>query len=245
MPTELLITGPTQPVARFLCAHGAGGAMTSPFLETMAKLLAERGIATIRFEFAYESIDKELPAEITLLPSGEERFRRYIPFKNFVNTIEDYPYPYVIGKLGWEVPCMVPSDWESFNVQGPNAPAMLEDWKAAQEHLSRATTLDPSMAASWWALGAAQMEDGILDEAERNVKWALRLRDSSHFRRTLALILMKRGKLGEAEQVHLQGLELKPESHERWESYACFLEDLRRQSEAEVAYQKARLFRGN
>src|SRR2546422_11646582 len=90
---------------------------------------------------------------------------------------------------------------------------------------------NPGMAASWWALGAAQMEDGILDEAERNVKEALRLRDSSHFRGTLALILMQRGKLGEAEQVHSQGIELKPESHQRWESYACFLDDLRRHSE--------------
>ena len=53
MPPELLITGSPQAPARFLCGHGAGAAMTSPFLETMAKLLAERGIATIRFEFAY------------------------------------------------------------------------------------------------------------------------------------------------------------------------------------------------
>jgi Flp pilus assembly protein TadD len=121
----------------------------------------------------------------------------------------------------------------------------LGDWKAAQRHLSRAATLAPARGAFWWALGAVQREDGKLAQAERNVNEALRLRDATHFRRTLALILMERGKLAEAEQVHLKGLELKPESPGRWEAYACFLDDLGRQSEAEAAYKKARLFTGN
>jgi uncharacterized protein len=38
---------------RFLCAHGAGAGMETPFLKVVAELLAERGIATYRFEFAY------------------------------------------------------------------------------------------------------------------------------------------------------------------------------------------------
>jgi putative membrane-bound dehydrogenase-like protein len=75
--------------------------------------------------------DKELPKEITLLPSGEERFRRYIPFKNFVNTIEDYPYPYVIGRMCWEFPCVVPSDWSAQHVQKPNNPGTVRDLKLA------------------------------------------------------------------------------------------------------------------
>jgi predicted alpha/beta-hydrolase family hydrolase len=53
MAPEMLTTGPPETFARLLCAHGAGAAMTSPFLETMAALLAERAVATIRFEFAY------------------------------------------------------------------------------------------------------------------------------------------------------------------------------------------------
>jgi predicted Zn-dependent protease len=56
---------------------------------------------------------------------------------------------------------------------------------------------------------------------------------------------MQRGKLGEAEQIHLRGIDLKPESPDRWESYACFLEDVGRQGEAQAAYKKARLYRGN
>ena len=49
----LLETGPDVATAALILAHGAGAAMTSPFLETMAGLLAERAIKVVRFEFAY------------------------------------------------------------------------------------------------------------------------------------------------------------------------------------------------
>ena len=51
--TEFLRTPADTPIARLLLAHGAGAAMDSAFLEQMAKLLAERGIETWRFEFPY------------------------------------------------------------------------------------------------------------------------------------------------------------------------------------------------
>lgn len=75
--------------------------------------------------------DTELPKEITELPNGSERFRRYVPFANFVNTIEDYPYPYIIGGLCWEFPCVTPSDWSAQFVQKPNNPDTVRDWKLA------------------------------------------------------------------------------------------------------------------
>ena len=50
---ELLKTGPADAAVHFLCAHGAGAGMETPFLAAIAALLAERGIATWRFEFAY------------------------------------------------------------------------------------------------------------------------------------------------------------------------------------------------
>ncbi|PYM16818.1 MAG: dehydrogenase, partial [Verrucomicrobia bacterium] len=68
-------------------------------------------------------------------------FRKYFPaetntitklsLKWFGTTIEDYPYPYVIGKLCWEFPAMVPSDWEANNAHGPNNPTTVADWKTA------------------------------------------------------------------------------------------------------------------
>jgi uncharacterized protein len=51
--TEFLTTGPSEAKTRLILAHGAGATMTSPFLETMARLLAERGIEVSRFEFDY------------------------------------------------------------------------------------------------------------------------------------------------------------------------------------------------
>jgi len=50
---DFLVAGPPDPSARFLCAHGAGAGMATPFLAAMATALGERGIATLRFEFAY------------------------------------------------------------------------------------------------------------------------------------------------------------------------------------------------
>ncbi len=50
--TELLWTGPESgPV--LVLAHGAGAAMDSAWMNRVCDLLAERGIRTARFEFAY------------------------------------------------------------------------------------------------------------------------------------------------------------------------------------------------
>jgi predicted alpha/beta-hydrolase family hydrolase len=51
--SQLLDSGPADGTARLILAHGAGAPMTSPFMETCARLLAERGIAVTRFEFGY------------------------------------------------------------------------------------------------------------------------------------------------------------------------------------------------
>ena len=48
-----------------------------------------------------------------------------------MNTIENYPYPYVIGRLCWEFPCMTPSDWQGFNLHQANNPLTVRDWQAA------------------------------------------------------------------------------------------------------------------
>ena len=75
--------------------------------------------------------DPSLPRELVLDSDGGERFRKYLPFPSFVNTIENYPYPYVIGKLCWEFPCIVPSDWEAQHLHKANNPRTVEDLKAA------------------------------------------------------------------------------------------------------------------
>ncbi len=85
--------------------------------------------------------DPTLPRELVVDADGRERFRKYLPTRppgpgkrdmaSFATTIEDYPYPYVIGKLCWEFPPMAPSDWEAFNLQGPTNAVTLADFKAS------------------------------------------------------------------------------------------------------------------
>ena len=75
--------------------------------------------------------DPELSDQLIKNERGEPRFRHYLPFKSFVNTIENYPYPYIIGDACWEFPCVVPSDWEAQNVQQPNNPDTIRDLKRA------------------------------------------------------------------------------------------------------------------
>ncbi|MEK7684572.1 MAG: PVC-type heme-binding CxxCH protein [Verrucomicrobiota bacterium] len=87
------------------------------------------------------SKDAAVPRELVVDPDGREKFRKYLPAQtnaltrlslhSFVTTIEDYPYPYVIGKLCWEFPAMIPSDWEAQNLHGTNNPITVRDWKAA------------------------------------------------------------------------------------------------------------------
>ena len=71
--------------------------------------------------------DETLPRELVADDEGKPRFRRYLPFPSFVNTIDNYPYPYVIGRKCWEFPCVVPSDWEAQNIQQPNNPLTVAD----------------------------------------------------------------------------------------------------------------------
>ncbi len=85
--------------------------------------------------------DSALPRELVRDADGREKFRKYLPAQtnasvkvsmgSFTTTIEDYPYPYVIGKRCWEFPAMVPSDWEAFNLHGSTNATTLADWKSA------------------------------------------------------------------------------------------------------------------
>ncbi|MBL8345815.1 MAG: dienelactone hydrolase family protein [Rubrivivax sp.] len=48
-----LLVAPPEPAAGFVLAHGAGAGMTHAFMEGLAQGMAERRIATLRYQFAY------------------------------------------------------------------------------------------------------------------------------------------------------------------------------------------------
>ncbi|NRA95550.1 MAG: VCBS repeat-containing protein, partial [Planctomycetes bacterium] len=76
--------------------------------------------------------DPALPLDVVEDRAGRPRFAKYLPRdRSFVNTIENYPYPYVIGRVAWEFPCVVPSDWEAQHLHGPNKSETVIDLLAA------------------------------------------------------------------------------------------------------------------
>ncbi len=80
----------------------------------------------------FTSNDPALPRHLTQDADGREKFKKYTPVdRGFVNTIFNYPYPYVIGKRCWEFPCVAPSDWSAQHRQKPFNPQTVADWKAA------------------------------------------------------------------------------------------------------------------
>jgi putative membrane-bound dehydrogenase-like protein len=123
-----------KPVAfRMPCCDSLNTPSPRFYAEIMGKVSPEGNFLSIDSSVfnVFTPDDPSLPRELVFDPDGRERFRKYLPFPSFVNTIENYPYPYVIGNLCWEFPCIVPSDWEAHHLHGPNNPKTVADLKAA------------------------------------------------------------------------------------------------------------------
>jgi uncharacterized protein len=65
LTVAFLSTSPARPIARFVCAHGAGAAMDSPFLNTISALLGERKPPP-----RAERLMDEYRAAVDALPAG-------------------------------------------------------------------------------------------------------------------------------------------------------------------------------
>lgn len=81
--TEIMSLGDIGAPVHLLLAPGAGASMTSPFLETMAALIAERGVRVSRFSFAYLSprasaTRRPPPRAETLVPEFQRAIERVL-----------------------------------------------------------------------------------------------------------------------------------------------------------------------
>lgn len=89
----------------------------------------------------FTSDDVSLPRELVLDADGRERFHRFvtgIPFtKLFVNTVANYPYPYLINGLLWELPPAMPGDAHGVHAYGMGNQRVLDDWKRALDIVVR------------------------------------------------------------------------------------------------------------
>jgi len=98
-----LLCGPARPLACYVLAHGAGAGMAHPFMAAMASGLAERHVATLRYQFPYmekgsRRPDPPLLAQATVRAAVTEAARLLrTPAANWL---------YVIGRLkpGTSVP---------------------------------------------------------------------------------------------------------------------------------------------
>ena len=76
--------------------------------------------------------DPTVPRELVVDADGREKFRKYIPVdRMMVNYVEDYCYPFVIDRLCWEFPALMPSDWDAQHLNGECSPETVRDMKAA------------------------------------------------------------------------------------------------------------------
>lgn len=67
--SALLVT-PADPWALYVLGHGAGAGMEHPFMEGVAARLAERGIATFRYNFPYTEAKRGRPDRTVVLLSA-------------------------------------------------------------------------------------------------------------------------------------------------------------------------------
>ncbi len=125
----------SKPVAfRTPCCDSLNTVSPRIYAEIFNKTTAKGRFLTIDTSVfnLFTANDPELPRDLVLEPNGRERFRKYLPTdRAFVNYVEDYPYPYVIGGTCWEFPCVVPSDWSAQHYHKPNNPVTVRDWQAA------------------------------------------------------------------------------------------------------------------
>ena len=117
-----------------------GGVLGLPEVEKPPALAARGGCwfrdegveVHVGVEPGFAPARKAHPAFLVQDADGRDRFLKYLPRdRSFVNTIENYPYPYVIGRLCWQFPCMTPSDWQAQHLHKPNNPLTVRDWQAA------------------------------------------------------------------------------------------------------------------
>src|SRR6266511_2433177 len=76
-----LLQTPRQARACYVIAHGAGAGMAHPFMEAIANGLAERGVATLRYQFLYMEYGSKRPdtpklAQATVRAAVAEASRR-------------------------------------------------------------------------------------------------------------------------------------------------------------------------
>jgi Flp pilus assembly protein TadD len=116
----------------------------------------------------------------------------------------------------------------------------LDRLHAARKHLIRATTLAANNPTCKWALGNVYLRRKQFGKAETVLAESLRIKESHLTRIALALAYLSQGKVTEAENVHLEGIRLRPKKSTGYESYAAFLSDIGREADSQRMTRKSK-----
>ncbi|MEO1844287.1 MAG: dehydrogenase, partial [Akkermansiaceae bacterium] len=110
--------------------------------------------------------DPELPRSIfDDDPAGGRRFAKYL-MTGFVNYIEDYPYPFTVGNLIWEVPFVYPNDYTGQALHGAQNPITISDFKAAVDAtVAKKGAVSLCFHAGGWIRNSQMVE--IVDHSAR------------------------------------------------------------------------------
>lgn len=133
---DLLFSGPRlHPIAfRMPCCDSMNTQSPRFIAEVFNKVTPEGHFLHIDSSIfqLFTAADPTLPRAALLAPDGNPRFDRYVAEdRKFVNYVVNYPYPYVIGGLCWELPSILPDDWLGFHARGACAKETLDDLKVA------------------------------------------------------------------------------------------------------------------
>ena len=83
----------------------------------------------------FPSSDTSLPREWRYDADGRPRFDKFVDnipqTRHFVNSIENFPYPYVINNTIWEFPVTIPCDSHGVHQHRPQSDKTADDWKRA------------------------------------------------------------------------------------------------------------------
>jgi len=127
-----------KPVAFRMPGCDARNTISPRFFTEVFPLLTEDGhylLADSSVFMFYTKQDATLRREWLLDSQGRDRFEKYlhaIPWcKHYANCIFNYPYPYVIDRMIWEFPVVVPGDAHGVHVHKRESPLTVADWKAA------------------------------------------------------------------------------------------------------------------
>jgi len=124
-----------RPVAfRMPCCDSMNSVSPRFFAEVINKRTPQGNFLTLDSSIfqLFSPADPALPRSVAYDEDGQERFRKYVPAdRMMINYVENYPYPFVVGKLCWEFSPLMPSDWDAQNRNGKCSPTTVRDLQAA------------------------------------------------------------------------------------------------------------------